>query len=72
VEVAKVPGGATAASSIVSIVAVKGHTEPDTRMPLIHSAMIVCGVGRIDPVRSIPAGLRMVWSARVVTSNPLI
>lgn len=73
--VVRQPGHATAARWMVSIVSVVEQTFPVTRIPPRHSKTIVGGLGvggRIDPVRSIPAGRKIVWSAMVVMSNPLI
>ncbi len=60
VAVEKTPGAPTAAKCRVSIVSVLGHTEPDIKMPLRHSATIEVGFTRIVPLRSIPAGFRTV------------
>jgi len=51
-------------------VSVDEHVGPDTRTPLRHSNNTVCGPGRTLPVRSAPAGLRIVWLANSVTSKP--
>jgi hypothetical protein len=51
---------ATAAKSMVSAVSFGAHRDPCTRTPPMHSARIVCGPGRTVPVRSAPAGFRIV------------
>jgi hypothetical protein len=64
-----VPAPATAATCIVSIVSV-GRQFPAKSIPPTQVARIVKGPGSSDPVRSAPAGLRIVWSASSVMSNP--
>ena len=39
--------------------------------PPRHSNTIVFGAGRTVPVKSMPAGRKIVWSANRVMSNPL-
>ena len=52
------------------MVSVDEQVGPDNRIPLKHSSNRVCGPGSTLPVRSAPAGLRIVWSANSVTSKP--
>jgi hypothetical protein len=57
----KVPGAAAAAKCSVSMVSVVAEQAfPLTKIPLRHSTKIVCGPGKIVPVRSAPAGFRTV------------
>jgi len=64
------PRAPTAANSSVS--AFPGQAVPIMIAPPIHSDMIVVGVGRTVPVKSTPAGRKIVWSASNVMSNPFI
>jgi hypothetical protein len=66
-----VPGAETAAKCSVSMLSVEEQTLPTTNLPLKHSTSTVCGPGNTVPVRSAPAGLRIVWFANRVMSNAL-
>lgn len=66
------PRAEVAASSIVSTVSVGWQTDPLTITPERHSTMILGVPIRTVPVRSIPAGRRIVRSANTVASKPLM
>jgi len=72
VEVMPDPRAEVAASSMVSIVSVLAQVEPLTKIPDKHSTITVGIPWRTLPVRSMATGRRIVWSARIVTSNPLM
>ena len=72
VEVIPDPRAEVAASSMVSIVSVFAQDEPLAKIPDKHSTITVGIPWRILPVRSMDTGRRIVWSARIVTSNPLM
>ena len=72
VEVMPDPRAEVAASSMVSIVSVLAQVEPLTKIPDKHSTITVGIPWRTLPVRSMASGRRIVWSARIVTSNPLM
>ena len=61
-----------AARWIVSGVSVVAQVFPSTRTPPMHSTKMLAGDGRTVPVMSAPAGLRIVWLASTVTSNPFM
>lgn len=67
-----IPGGGTAAKWSVSTVSVPEQVLPTTKTPPKHSTSTVCGAGSTDPVRSAPAGLRIVWFANRVMSKPSV
>ena len=66
------PLHATAESSRVSGVSTDLHADPFTKTPPRHSASTVWGPGRTVPVRSAPAGLRIVRLASNMTWKPLM
>ncbi len=72
VEVIPDPRAEVAASSMVSIVSVFAQDEPLAKIPDKHSTITVGIPWRTLPVRSMATGRRIVWSARIVTSNPLM
>lgn len=62
----------TAAKWSVSIVSVDEHVGPVMMIPCRHSTRIVGFACSMVPVRSTPAGSKMVWLARSVISNPFM
>jgi hypothetical protein len=70
VEVMPDPRADVAASSTVSTVSVLEQVAPVIRTPERHSTIIVGVPVSTVPVRSMPAGRRIVWSAKRVTSKP--
>ena len=65
------PAAEVAASSRVFAVSWDEQLEPFTRTSPRHSERIEGVPSRTVPVKSTPAGRRIVWSARSMTSKPL-
>ena len=64
------PSADVAARWIVSTVSVVRQVVPRTRLPDRHSTSMLALPISTVPVRSIPAGFRIAWSAKRVISNP--
>jgi len=64
------PKADVAARWIVSTVSVVEQVAPRIRVPERHSTSVLGLPINTVPVRSIPAGFKIVWSARRVMSNP--
>ena len=71
VEVSPQPTQLTTTKWSVSGVSVEEQVLPCTKTPPRHSSRTCCGACRTEPVRSAPAGFKIMWSANRVTSNPL-
>ena len=65
------PMADVAPNSIVSTVSAGEHAEPATRTPERHSARITGVPFNTVPPRAIPAGFKIVWSARRMMSKPV-